>query len=115
MYHLIQNIVVGAVYEHYKGNNYRVLHVSYPGNEPHITELKATHSESLQEITYHVPKEANGICSHPQELEPNPLVIYQGLDPERKIWARPLQMWNQEVNQVPRFLLSEYDKFKLGM
>ncbi len=52
-----KELVNGAVFEHYKGNHYRILEI-------------ATHSETLEE-----------------------LVIYQSLQDETQIWARPIEMF----------------------
>lgn len=46
-----------------------------------------------------------GTAEHSETLEE--LVIYRSVSGE--LWARPLSMWNEEVNGVPRF---EYIKDK---
>ena len=60
-----------GIYEHYKGNRYRVLSV-------------ARHSESLEE-----------------------LVVYQQLYGEGDVWVRPLNMFLETTNGVPRFRFIE--------
>lgn len=66
-----QELDIGALYQHYKGNVYRVIGV-------------ARHSETLEE-----------------------LAIYQESEGERKMWARPLQVFLEEVEidgkRMPRF------------
>ena len=46
-----------------------------------------------------------GIANHSETLEK--MVVYQALYGEYKIWVRPIEMWNEEVEvngiKVPRF------------
>ena len=46
-----------------------------------------------------------GIANHSETLEK--MVFYQALYGEYKIWVRPIEMWNEEVEvngiKVPRF------------
>ena len=65
-------LYIGARYRHFKGNEYKTLHLAY-------------HSETEE-----------------------PLVVYQALYGERKIWARPLRSFCEDVREnVPRFLYLE--------
>ena len=67
----MDHVKVNGIYQHFKGNTYRVLGV-------------AKHSESLEE-----------------------LVVYQHIDGDKEIWARPINMFLDEVekdgNKIPRF------------
>lgn len=64
-------IVQGALYRHYKGKEYKVLHL-------------ALHSETLE-----------------------PLVVYEALYDDHKIWVRPLAMFEETIlidgKERPRF------------
>lgn len=53
--------VTPGVYQHYKGNRYRMLALAH-------------HSETLEEM-----------------------VIYEALDTDTGVWARPLSMWSETV------------------
>ena len=41
------------------------------------------------------------IANHSETLEK--MVVYKALYGEGEVWVRPLSMWEEEVNGVPRF------------
>lgn len=51
------------------------------------------------------------IATHTETLEE--MVIYRRVKGDTSIWARPMSMWNEIVNGVPRFKLVEAEDEKL--